>query len=115
LEKEAPIQISYTNLLTLIINTDGKIRFITKPMARLLGFEIDELIGRDISLLFEASEIKKLESLVQSIDIAENLDFHDFPALILSKMSKPLELNLKIIQIKNSFLVLRNYMKLRMK
>ncbi len=109
MEKEAPIQISYTNLLTLIINTDGKIRFITKPMALLLGFEIDELIGRDISLLFEANEIKKLESLVQSIDTAENLDFHDFPALILSKTSKPLELNLKIIQIKNSFLNAYSY------
>ncbi len=104
MKKEAPIQISYTNLLTLIINPDGQIRFVTKPLATLLGYTIEELIGSDIDLLFEANELKKLKTLVGKIDTAKNLAFQNFPYLISSKSAQKLDLSLKVIQLKNGFL-----------
>lgn len=104
MEKETPIQISYTNLLTLIINPDGQIRFITKPLATLLGYEIKDLIGSDINKLFDTNELNKLEKLVSYINTSENLEFQDFPSLIITKSNQSLDLNLKVIQLKNNFL-----------
>ncbi|MCF6353235.1 MAG: PAS domain S-box protein [Cyclobacteriaceae bacterium] len=107
MKKEAPIQISYTNLLSLIINPDGQIRFITKPMASLLGYTIEELIGININKLFEADELKKLKNLISTINDLENLEFLNFPSLILTKTNTSLDLNLKVIQLKNN--LLNNY------
>lgn len=109
MEKETPIHISYTNLLTLIINSEGQIRFVTKPMATLLGYSIEELIGADINILFKPNELTKLESLVSSINSSENLEFQEFPALIQPKSTKSLDLNLKVVQLKNSFLNAYSY------
>ena len=103
-QKETPIHISYTNLLILIINSEGQIRFVTKPLATLLGYNINELIGSDINTLFGESELKILEKLVGYINTSENLEFQDFPSLILSKSKEKLDLNLKVIQLKNNFL-----------
>lgn len=104
MEKEIPIHISYTNLLILIINSEGQIRFVTKPLATLLGYKIEELIGQDINTLFDKNELRKLEELVGFINTSENLEFQDFPSLILSKSNENLDLNLKVIQLKNNFL-----------
>ncbi|MCF6360307.1 MAG: PAS domain S-box protein [Cyclobacteriaceae bacterium] len=88
----------------MIINSEGQIRFVTKPLATLLGYNIEDLIGKDINILFKPKELKKLEKLVGFIDTAENLDFQDFPFLIQPKSTQSLDLNLKVIQLKNSFL-----------
>ena len=104
MEKEIPIHISYTNLLTLIINSEGQIRFVTKPMASLLGYTIEELIGSDISKLFAQSELKKLENLVSTTNHKENFELQDFPSFILTKSARSLDLNLKVVQLKNNFL-----------
>ncbi len=109
MEKETPIHISYTNLLALIINPEGQIRFVTKPLATLLGYGIEELIDRDVSLLFNPDELKKLESLIGSINSSENIEFQEFPALIQSKSIQYLDLNLKVVQLKNSFLNAYSY------
>lgn len=109
MEKETPIHISYTNLLTLIINPEGQIRFVTKPLATLLGYSIAELIGSDVNILFKPKELKKLEALISSINLSENLEFQEFPALIQPKSAQNLDLNLKVVQLKNSFLNTYSY------
>jgi PAS domain S-box-containing protein len=104
LTKETPIQISYTNLLIILINSDGQIRFVTKPLANLLGYSIDNLIGSDINRLFKNTDLKKLEKLIGFLNDSDNLEFQDFRPLILTKSQDSIDLNLKVIQLKNNFL-----------
>ncbi len=104
MEKEIPIHISYTNLLAIVINPDGQIRFIAKPFATLLGYEIEELIGSDVKKIFATKELIKLKKLLGFLNKKENLEFQDFPFLIKTKLNQPLDLNLKVIQLKNNFL-----------
>lgn len=102
--QETPIQISYTNLLIIIINSEGQIRFVTKPMAVLLGYSIDDLIGSDINRLFTTTDINRLEKLINFLDESDNLEFQDFQSLIVTKSDDNIDLNLKVIQLKNNFL-----------
>ena len=102
--KETPIQISYTNLLIIVINSEGQIRFVTKPMAVLLGYSIDDLIGSDINRLFSTTDLNKLEKLIRFLDESDNLEFQDFQSLITTESNDSIDLNLKVIQLKNNFL-----------
>ena len=102
--QETPIQISYTNLLALIINAKGNIRFVTKPMATLLGYSIEELIGIDINQLFHQRELLQLKELITGLNKTATRTFQDFPSNMKTKHGQMLDLNLKIIQLNNSFL-----------
>jgi len=104
LNKETPIQISYNNLLIVIVNINGQIKFITQPMANLLGYSVDDLIGGDINKLFSDTDIVKIKNLVTSLNHSDNLDFHNIDSLMISKNDESIDLDLQVIQLKNNYL-----------
>ncbi len=104
MKKETPIQISYNSLLIIIINVGGQIKFITEPFAKLLGYNVDDLIGSDVSKLFKKNDLTNLEKLIKNIDGSPNLDFHNFDSLIVNNSDESIDLNLQIIQLSNHYL-----------
>ncbi len=104
MKKNTPIQISYNNLLIIIINSKRKIKFITEPFATLLGYDVGELIDIDIDGFFKKRDINTLKSIIDSIDGAPSVEFHDFKSLIITKTNNSIDLDLQIIQLRNHFL-----------
>ena len=97
--------ISYSNLLALMVNPDGIIRFVTKPMAHILGYSVDEMVGKNVLRLL----IPKIEQGNATKIIREHhAQIKEFGAPFLHKENKPVDLRLQTVSLKNDFLDTHN-------
>jgi len=87
------------NLSVFILNDKSHIRFVSTPMAKILGYQSHELINKNINdAIIPTAYQKHLSDFISSEDI-----YRDLEVILQSKTDHLLNLNLKISRLKNSF------------
>ena len=99
--KRTTIPINYTSLLALMVDPKGIIRFVTKPMAQILGYSITDLIGKNF--LNELITEGERESSANEINhIQEKIVNFNKP--LLSRENELIDFRLQLVTVKNNFL-----------
>lgn len=88
-----------------MVNSDGIIRFITKPMANILGYTIQEMVGQNVlDQLITKSERKNSQKILNKANQINYGEFIDFDFKLLTKQGDSYDLKVKLVRLKNDFL-----------